>query len=61
MIFGNPFFEKLPCILNQVKDEYKQELITHLKMSAMIYFGKYTAEWLEKHYQMINENTFFLC
>ena len=36
---GNPLFEKIPMIMEQVNEDYQDELIEHLKYAAQIEFG----------------------
>ena len=43
---GNPLFEKIPLIIRQVKEEYHEEIIGHLKYATQIEFGEHVAKWI---------------
>ena len=61
MIYGNPFFNSIPKIIQGARMELQPELLKHLKRSSLVNFGVDVAKWLEKKYKLINEDTWHLC
>ena len=54
-------FNKIPMIMTMVPDEYKDQIVQQFKNTVSVKFGPEEAEWLEKHYKRINNNTYYVC
>ena len=54
-------FCKIPVIMIMVPDEYKDQIVKHFKSIVSVKFGLEEAEWLEKHYTRVNDNTYYVC
>jgi len=43
---GNPLFERIPAIMESVKEDYQDELTSYLQYALHIEFGEDAAKWI---------------